>query len=76
MNLQYVTDNLGETTGVLIPIKDWNLLKNKYKELENDFIEIPTWHKQIVNKRMEEYKKKPEIILDFNNVIEQIENEL
>lgn len=30
MNLQYVSDEKGNTTGVFIPIKEWNLLKKKY----------------------------------------------
>ena len=44
MNLQYLSDNKGNTTGVFIPIHDWQYLKNKYKELEqeeDETFEIP-----------------------------------
>ncbi|MBS9524976.1 hypothetical protein KI659_13230 [Litoribacter alkaliphilus] len=34
MKLQIIQDSEGETTGVYIPIKEWKLLKKKYKELE------------------------------------------
>jgi len=34
MNLQYISDNRGKTTGVIIPIKEWEVLKSKFKGLE------------------------------------------
>lgn len=36
MNLQYISDNKGKTTGVFIPIQEWEDLKSKYKELEDE----------------------------------------
>lgn len=54
MNLQYITDNKGQTAGVFIPIQDWNQLKKIYKELEKteeNFVGIPDWHKSILDKR-------------------------
>lgn len=76
MNLQYITDNKGVPTGVYIPILDWNLLKDRHKDIEGDFLEIPDWHKEILDSRLEDYKQNPEDFLDFNKVMEQIENEL
>ncbi len=34
MNLQYISDNKGKTTGVFIPIQEWEDLKSKFKGLE------------------------------------------
>lgn len=34
MNLQYISDNRGKTTGVFIPIEEWEGLKSKFKGLE------------------------------------------
>jgi hypothetical protein len=34
MNLQYISDNRGKTTGVYIPIQEWEGLKSKFKGLE------------------------------------------
>ena len=34
MNLQYISDNRGKTTGVFIPIQEWEVLKSKFKGLE------------------------------------------
>ncbi len=35
MNLQYISDNKGKTTGVFIPIQEWEGLKAKFKGLED-----------------------------------------
>lgn len=34
MNLQYISDNRGKTTGVFIPIQEWEGLISKFKGLE------------------------------------------
>ena len=34
MNLQYISDNRGKTTGVFIPTQEWEVLKSKFKGLE------------------------------------------
>ena len=34
MNLQYISDNKGKTTGVFIPIQEWEGLKSQFKGLE------------------------------------------
>jgi len=33
MNLQYISDYTGKTTGVFIPIQEWEALKIKFKGL-------------------------------------------
>ena len=34
MNLQYISDQNGNTVSVIIPINDWEILKQKYKGIE------------------------------------------
>ena len=75
MNLQYISDSSGKTTGVFIPIKEWNELKNKFKGIELEDIHIPNWHMALVLKRLEEYKKNPKTI-DFNTAMDDIEKNL
>ncbi|MDD4673083.1 MAG: addiction module protein [Bacteroidales bacterium] len=76
MNLQYISDSSGQTTGVFIPIKEWNELKNKYKGIEQEKINVPEWHKDIVRKRLDDYKENPDQALDFNSAMDDIEKEL
>ena len=76
MNLQYISDSKGETTGVFIPINDWEYLKRKYKVIEReekDTVEIPEWHKEIVLQRLKEYQSNPENVLDWEEVQKEIE---
>ena len=76
MNLQYISDSEGQTTGVFIPIDEWNYLKSKYKEIEKEEISIPEWHKNLVKERLDEYNRKPDAALDFDASMDEIKKSL
>lgn len=76
MNLQFISDSKGQTTGVFIPINDWNALKRKFKDLELEEFDIPKWQMDEVRERMEDYRKNPDQALDFNQTMDEIEKEL
>ena len=76
MNLQYISGSKGQTTGVFIPINEWNELKSKYKDIEKEDIDIPEWHKGLVRERLDDYKITPGSALDFDAAIDDIEKEL
>ena len=76
MNLQYISDSTGKTTGVFIPISEWNELKAKYKGIDQEQIDIPAWQMQEVRKRLDDYKNNPEQTLDFNTAMDDIEKDL
>ena len=76
MNLQYITDSKGKTTGVFIPIHDWNELKNKYKGIEKEEMNVPEWHRELVKERLENYKRNSNSAEDFNSAIDEIEKDL
>jgi hypothetical protein len=76
MNLQYISDSKGQITGVFIPINEWNELKHKYKGIEKEDIGIPEWHMDLVNQRLEDYKKDPDSAVDFDSALDDIEKEL
>ncbi len=79
MSLQYISDSSGRTTGVFIPINDWNKLTKKYKGLENDEQEmafVPEWHEGIVRERIVKYDNDPKSWLDFDHTMDDIEKEL
>ena len=54
MNVQYITDDNGMTTGVYIPISDWIGLKSRYIDI-NEETTIPEFHKELVRNRLNEY---------------------
>lgn len=76
MSLQFISDNNGQTTGVFIPIKEWNKLKNKYKELESEELTIPVWHLEEIENRLNEVKNDKISVLDFNQSMDELEKEL
>ncbi len=76
MSLQYISDSTGKTTGVFIPINEWNELKSKFKGIETEEMDIPQWHINILNQRLEDYKKNPGQTLDFDEAVDDIEKDL
>ena len=76
MNLQYISDSKGQTTGVFIPINEWNDLKRKYKDIEREDVDIPEWHKDLVRQRVDEYRQNPGSAMEFDAAIDEIEKEL
>ncbi len=76
MNLQYISDSTGKTTGVFIPISEWNELKAKYKGIDQEQINIPDWQKDEVRKRLNNYEKNPGQALDFDSTMDDIEKNL
>ncbi len=76
MNLQYISDSTGKTTGVFIPITEWNELKSKYKDIDQEPIDILAWQIEEVRKRLDDYKNNPEQALDFDNAMDDIEKDL
>jgi len=73
MNLQFISDSKGKTTGVFIPINEWNVLKTKYKGIEQEDLYIPSWQMDLVRERMEDYKNHPEQGMDFDTAMDEIE---
>lgn len=74
MNVKYLTDDAGEITGVFIPISDWNSLKSKYGEI-NEEADVPEIHKKNVRNRLSEYKDNPKIAIDYDKVMAELKSE-
>lgn len=76
MNLQYISDSKGQTTGVFIPIQEWEDLKSRYKGLEDEEVILPDWHINLVKERLDEYKTDPGKAMDFDSAMDDIEKDL
>lgn len=79
MSLQFIRDNEGNTTGVFIPIEDWQGLKAKYTELQIQEVQaneaLAAWQMRIVDARLDAYYNNPSEVEDFAKVLDQIEKE-
>ena len=56
-------------------LQDISLIE-KLTELQEDDIEIHQWQKDILDKRLSDYKNNPEQVLDFDTAMDEIEKEL
>lgn len=76
MNLQYIQDNNGNTTGVFIPIEDWEFLKSKYAELQLDETNssslLSPWQKEIIDKRLNEYYNNTSNLNEFKATLNDL----
>jgi hypothetical protein len=68
MALQLVFDNEGNTTGVFIPIEEWQMLKEKYADLQKEEVgnvaKLTSWQKQIIDERLSDYYQNPADVAD------------
>lgn len=72
MNLQYLQDNNGNTTAVVVPIEDWNRFTEKYNDLE----ELPKWQKNIIDQRLDFAKNHPDQLVPLEAFMKELdENE-
>jgi hypothetical protein len=80
MNLQFIHDTKGNTTGVFIPIEEWQGLKSKYSDLQNEEIlnsvALNSWQKDIIDARLKDYYKNPNDVVDFDTTLKTIRKSL
>lgn len=58
--LQYVSDNSGHTTAVIIPIGEWNNIRSQYPAIDAIEGDLPQWQKDIIDKNLQEIADHPE----------------
>ncbi|MBC7554935.1 MAG: addiction module protein [Taibaiella sp.] len=75
MSLQFVSDNSGRKTAVLIPIDEWNLLRRKHPDLEEIENDIPQWQKDILDNRMKELKANPGQVTLLEDFLKELDSE-
>lgn len=69
MNLQYLQDNKGNTTAVVVPIEQWNRFTEKYNDLE----ELPQWQKNIIDQRLDLIKNHPDELLPLEDFMKELD---
>jgi hypothetical protein len=70
MSLQYIIDDKGKTTGVFIPIQEWNNLKAKYEGIEDDANDVFERQKEVVRERIQ--NTRPEEYQSWEDVRQQL----
>jgi hypothetical protein len=71
MNLQYLQDNNGNTTAVVIPIDEWNRFTEKYNDIE----ELPQWQQHIIDQRLDFIKNHPDQLISVEDFIKELDRD-
>jgi len=75
MNVQYISDKSEKKTDVILPIYLCQKLISIFK-IDIEKLDIPEGHILEVRERMEEYYRNPDIAIDFDKAMDDIEKEL
>lgn len=71
MKLQYLQDNNGNTTAVVVPIEAWNRFTEKYNDLE----ELPEWQQKIIDQRLDFVKNHPDQLVPLEDFIKELDTD-
>ncbi len=75
MSLQYIANNSGNKMAVVIPINDWNEIKNKYPDVETIEGELPQWQKQLIDTRLKIIGENPERLHPIEELFDELNTE-
>lgn len=77
MALQFIQDVKGNTTGVFIPMEEWQYLKLKYSDLQvleiKGLTTLLPWQKQMIDDRLNDYYNNAADVADFDESLNSIE---
>jgi hypothetical protein len=76
MPVNYVSDSLGETIAVQIPIDDWKKIKSKYPDVDDLDHVLPPWQRGMLDKRLKAISTEPDSIKDIDRLFEELDKEV
>ncbi len=76
MPVNYLTDSVGETIAVQIPIADWKKIKDKYPDVDDIDGDLPQWQKDMIDKRMQAIEDDPASIMDIEGLFDELDKEI
>jgi len=73
MSLQYLSDENGQIVAVQVPIKDWEMLSQKYPEIEVPAVDLPDWEKVLIDLRLTAIAENPERVLPIDGLLAELD---
>ena len=71
----YISDNSGQTTAVIIPIEEWNILREKHPDVDVIEGELHQWLKKLIDSRLNIAEKFPEKLHPIEGLIDELNRE-
>ena len=75
MSLQYISDNTGNTTAVIIPIDEWKGIRNKYPDVESIEGDLPQWQKDIIDRNLQAIADNPQRLRPIEELFRELDKE-
>ena len=75
MALQFISNGSGQNTAVIIPIDDWNKIKNIYPGIAEMESGLPQWQKDIIDTRLKMIAENPDRLRPIEELCEELNNE-
>jgi len=73
--LQYLSDNVGNRTAVVIPIAEWDEMRVKYPDLDTIEGELPQWQKDLLDKRLNKIAKDPQSLRPIEELFDELDKD-
>ncbi len=75
MSLQYISDDSGHTTAVIIPIEEWNIIRNEYPGIEGATNELPQWQKNLIDSRLKKIADNPDCLKPIEELFAELDKD-
>ena len=75
MRPQIIQDQNGKTTGVFIPIEDWENIKRRYPNIEKAEDDLSQWQKEIIDARLLDLKN-PQKLKPIEHLFDVLDEEI
>ena len=73
MSLQYLSDENGQIVAVQVPIKDWEILRNKYPGIEAPVSALPDWQNELIDARLNSIEENPDRVLPIDSLLAELD---
>ena len=75
MSLQYISDDAGHKTAVIIPIEEWNNIRHEYPGIDAIESDLPQWQKDIIDKNLKEIADNPQCLRPIEELFKELDND-
>ena len=76
MKIQILQDNLGNQTGVYVPLNDWNLIKQQYPDIETIEEDLPQWEIDLIDSRLSLIEQFPERLQPIESLFAELKRNI
>ncbi|MEO6720337.1 MAG: addiction module protein [Ferruginibacter sp.] len=71
MEIQYLHNEKGETTAVLVPIEEWKDLTERYTQQG----ELPQWQKDMIDEQLAFVKNHPDKLISMEEAQKELDRD-